>query len=124
MLHLPFVRHLGIQIASVKPGLVSVEMPYDARPSTPPGLFPARVVGAVGNVAAIASGAPALRPGPDSATPDFTIKTTGIALGKTGGRRPVAAKWPDNVGRDGRHPCGFRGNAGLVRYPNCNKSQF
>ena len=81
LLQLPFVKTFGIRLVSVEPGQVSVELPYEARFSTPPNLFPASVVGAVGDVAAIASCSSALPVGRASATLDFTIKMTGIAKG-------------------------------------------
>ena len=52
---LPFVREFGISIVSAEPGAVVVEMPFAARFSTPPNHFPASIVGALGDVAAVSS---------------------------------------------------------------------
>jgi acyl-coenzyme A thioesterase PaaI-like protein len=52
---LAFVREFSIRLVSVKPGFVTVELPFDERFSGPPTLFPASMVGTAGDVAAVAS---------------------------------------------------------------------
>jgi acyl-coenzyme A thioesterase PaaI-like protein len=65
---LAFVREYAIKIVSVVPGQVAIELPFDERFSGPPGLFPASMVGAAGDVAAVAS--------------CLSIKMTGVAKGE------------------------------------------
>jgi acyl-coenzyme A thioesterase PaaI-like protein len=79
---LPFVRSYGIVVVSVTPGEVVVEMPFDARFSTPPAAYPASIVGTVGDVAAVSSCISRLPRGWAAATLDFTIKMTARAQGE------------------------------------------
>jgi acyl-coenzyme A thioesterase PaaI-like protein len=79
---LPFAREYQIRILSVTPGQVAIELPFDARFSGPPGQFPASMIGAAGDVAAVASCLSLLPRGWALATIDFTIKMTGIARGE------------------------------------------
>ena len=78
---LPFVRQYAISIVSVMPGEVTIDLPFDERFSGPPGQFPASMVGAAGDVAAVASCLSLLPKGWALATLDFTIKMTGVAKG-------------------------------------------
>ena len=79
---LAFVREYAIRIVAVAPGAVTVELPFDARFSGPPGQFPASMVGTAGDVAAVSSCLSLLPIGWALATLDFTIKMTGIAKGE------------------------------------------
>lgn len=79
---LPFVRELGIGLVSAEPGRVIVEMPFAERFSTPPGHFPASMVGTLGDVAAVSSCTSRLPPGWASATLDYTVKMTAPAQGE------------------------------------------
>lgn len=76
---LPFIREFGMTITSFEEGEVTVEMPFAERFSTPPGLFPASVVGALGDVAAVSACTSALPDGWAAATLDFTVKMTAKA---------------------------------------------
>ena len=67
-----FVRAYGIRIAAVSPGEVTIELPFDARFSGPPGQFPASIVGTAGDVAAVTSCLSLLPRGWALATLDFT----------------------------------------------------
>jgi acyl-coenzyme A thioesterase PaaI-like protein len=78
---LAFVREFSISLVSVKPGSVTVELPFDERFSGPPNLFPASMVGTAGDVAAVASCLTLMPKGWALATLDFTIKMTGVAKG-------------------------------------------
>src|SRR6516225_1824109 len=78
---LPFVREYAISIVSVMPGEVTIDLPFDERFSGPPGQFPASMVGAAGDVAAVASCLSLLPKGWALATLDFTIIMTGVAKG-------------------------------------------
>ena len=78
---LPFVREYGIKIVHSEPGEVVVEMPIEARFSTPPANVPASIVGTIGDVAAVASCLSKVPPGWAVATLDFTVKMTGPASG-------------------------------------------
>jgi acyl-coenzyme A thioesterase PaaI-like protein len=78
---LAFVREFSIRLVSVKPGFVTVELPFDERFSGPPTLFPASMVGTAGDVAAVASCLTLMPKGWAVATLDFTIKMTGAAKG-------------------------------------------
>ena len=69
---LPFVREYAISIVSVMPGEVTIDLPFDERFSGPPGQFPASMVGAAGDVAAVASCLSLLPKGWALATLDFT----------------------------------------------------
>jgi acyl-coenzyme A thioesterase PaaI-like protein len=79
---LAFVREYAIDVVSVVPGQVAIELPFDERFSGPPGQFPASMVGAAGDVAAVSSCLSLLPRGWALATLDFTIKMTGIAKGE------------------------------------------
>src|SRR5437660_5522154 len=79
---LDFVREYAIRIASVAPGEVTIELLFDKRFSGPPGQFPASMVGAAGDVAAVSSCLSLLPRGWALATIDFTVKMTGIAKGE------------------------------------------
>lgn len=79
---LPFVRAYGIDIVSVASGEVTIELPFDARFSGPVDQFPAALVGAAGDVAAVSSCLSMLPPGWALATLDFTVKMTGVAKGE------------------------------------------
>lgn len=79
---LPFVRELGISVVSAEPGAVVVEMPFAERFSTPPKLFPASMVGTLGDVAAVSSCSSRLPAGWAAATLDYTIKMTAPAQGE------------------------------------------
>src|ERR1700757_1768096 len=79
---LAFVREFSISLVSVKPGSVTIELPFDERFSGPPHLFPASMVGTAGDVAAVASCLTLMPKGWALATLDFTIKMTGIAKGE------------------------------------------
>lgn len=79
---LPFARELGISIVSAEPGTVVVEMPFAERFSTPPNHFPASIVGALGDVAAVSSCTSKLPNGWAGATLDYTVKMTAPAQGE------------------------------------------
>src|SRR6202521_1464909 len=79
---LAFVREYGISVVSFAPGQVTIELPFQERFSGPPGLFPASMVGAAGDVAAVSSCLSLLPRGWALATLDFTIKMTGVAKGE------------------------------------------
>ena len=79
---LGFVREYGISVISATPGQVAIELPFDERFSGPPGQFPASMVGAAGDVAAVSSCLSLLPRGWALATLDFTIKMTGVAKGE------------------------------------------
>jgi acyl-coenzyme A thioesterase PaaI-like protein len=76
---LDFVREYAIRIVSVQSGEVTIELPFDKRFSGPPGQFPASMVGAAGDVAAVSSCLSLLPRGWALATLDFTVKMTGVA---------------------------------------------
>ena len=79
---LAFVREFSISVGSLKPGSVTIELPFDERFSGPPNLFPASMVGTAGDVAAVASCLTLMPKGWALATLDFTIKMTGAARGE------------------------------------------
>ena len=79
---LDFVRECAIRIVAVAPGEVTIELPFNQRFSGPPGQFPAFMVGAAGDVAAVSSCLSLLPHGLAPATLDFTVKMTGIAKGE------------------------------------------
>jgi acyl-coenzyme A thioesterase PaaI-like protein len=79
---LDIVREYAIRIVAVAPGGVTIELPFDKRFSGPPGQFPASMVGAAGDVAAVSSCLSLLRRGFAVATLDFTVKMTGAARGE------------------------------------------
>jgi acyl-coenzyme A thioesterase PaaI-like protein len=79
---LAFVREYAIQVVSVAPGAVTIELPFDERFSGPPGQFPASMVGTAGDVAAVSSCLSLLPRGWALVTLDFAIKMTGIARGE------------------------------------------
>jgi uncharacterized protein (TIGR00369 family) len=76
------VRELGIGVVSAEPGKVVVEMPFAERFSTSPNHFPASIVGALGDVAAVSSCVSWLPNGWAAATLDYTIKMTAPAQGE------------------------------------------
>jgi acyl-coenzyme A thioesterase PaaI-like protein len=78
---LDFVRECAIRIVKVAPGAVTIELPFASRFSGPPGQFPAAMVGAAGDVAAVSSCLSLLPRGFAPATLDFTVKMTGVAKG-------------------------------------------
>ena len=78
---LDFVREYAIRIVSIEPGEVTIELPFEARFSGPPGQFPASIVGTAGDVAAVTSCLSLLPRGWALATLDFTVKMTGVARG-------------------------------------------
>lgn len=77
-----FVREYAIRIVSVEAGEVTIELPFEARFSGPPGQFPASIVGTAGDVAAVTSCLSLLPRGWALATLDFTVKMTGAARGE------------------------------------------
>ena len=79
---LGFVREFAIQLVSLAPGEVVIELPFDERFSGPPGQFPASMVGVAGDVAAVSSCLSLLPRGWALATLDFTIKMTGVDKGE------------------------------------------
>ena len=79
---LPFVREYGIDIVAVASGEVTIELPFEARFSGPVDQFPAALVGAAGDVAAVSSCLSVLPSGWALATLDFTVKMTGAAKGE------------------------------------------
>jgi len=79
---LDIVREFAIRIVEVSPGEVTIELPFDKRFSGPPGQFPASMVGAAGDVAAVSSCLSLLPRGWALATIDFTVKMTGAARGE------------------------------------------
>src|SRR5215475_10008870 len=79
---LDIVREFAIRIVAVAPGEVTIELPFATRFSGPPGLFPASMVGAAGDVAAVSSCLSLLPKGWALATIDFTIKMTDPAQGE------------------------------------------
>ena len=79
---LPFVQEYGIQVVSKAPGEVTVEMPIEARFSTPPANVPASIIGTIGDVAAVSSCLTLVPKGWAVATLDFTIKMTAPAKGE------------------------------------------
>ena len=78
---LDFVREYAIRLVEVSPGAVTIDLPFDKRFSGPPGQFPASMVGAAGDVAAVISCLSLLPRGFAPATIDFTVKMTGVAKG-------------------------------------------
>jgi acyl-coenzyme A thioesterase PaaI-like protein len=94
---LAFVREFSINVVSLKPGSVTVELPFDERFSGPPNLFPASMVGTAGDVAAVASCLTLMPKGWALATLDFTIKMTGVAgIARQGAG---VAGWPYQLDR-------------------------
>jgi acyl-coenzyme A thioesterase PaaI-like protein len=79
---LPFARTYAINLVSMLPGQVAIELPFDEKFSGPPGQFPASMVGTAGDVAAVSSCLSLLPKGWALATIDFTIKMTGVAKGE------------------------------------------
>ena len=79
---LDIVREFAIRIVSDRPGEVTIELPFEKRFSGPPGQFPAAMVGAAGDVAAVSSCLSLLPRGWALATLDFTVKMTGVAKGE------------------------------------------
>ena len=82
---LAFVREYSINLISVEPGAVTIELPFSERFSGPASVFPASLVGTVGDVAAVASCLSVVPKGWGVATLDFTITGgTGKFAGATG----------------------------------------
>jgi acyl-coenzyme A thioesterase PaaI-like protein len=79
---LDIVQEFAIRLVEVSPGGVTIELPFDKRFSGPPGQFPASMVGAAGDVAAVSSCLSLLPRGWALATIDFTVKMTGAARGE------------------------------------------
>lgn len=79
---LPFVRSHGIDVVSVGDGASVVRMPFDGTFSTPPALFPAAMVGMLGDVAAVSACQSTVPPDHACATLDYTVKMTGPASGE------------------------------------------
>jgi uncharacterized protein (TIGR00369 family) len=79
---LPFFQTFGMNVLAADPGRMVIAMAYDARFSTPPDLFPAALVGAIGDVAAIASCTSLQPPGRAAVTIDFTVKMLAPARGE------------------------------------------
>jgi len=79
---LDFVREYAIRMVEILPGEVTIELPFEARFSGPPGQFPASIVGTAGDVAAVTSCLSLLPRGWALATLDFTVKMTGVAKGE------------------------------------------
>lgn len=77
----PFVQALEMQVVACASGTITVEMPFLEAHSTPPNLFPASIVGALGDVAAVSACTSCLPVGWVAATLDFTVKMTGKAAG-------------------------------------------
>lgn len=73
---MPFVNEFGITVDTVEPGKVSVIMPFENRFSATENTFPAAIVGAIGDVAAITSCLSLQQWGWAVATLDFTVKVT------------------------------------------------
>ncbi|MCF8466012.1 MAG: PaaI family thioesterase [Sneathiella sp.] len=79
---LPFVKSHGVRILEEVPGSIVIEAPFQEALSTPPDLFPASVVGTIGDIAAVSSCHSLLPNGWACATLDFTVKMTGQARGE------------------------------------------
>ena len=79
---LAFAREYAIVIVSFVPGSVTIELPFAERFSGPASLFPASMVGAAGDVAAVSSCLSLLSKGWALATLDFTVKMTAPAQGE------------------------------------------
>ncbi|MAL77658.1 MAG: aromatic catabolism protein [Sneathiella sp.] len=79
---LPFVMTFGVRLMDERPGEVTVEMPFQKAFSTPPDLFPASMVGAIGDIAAVSACLSMLPAGWACATLDYTVKMTGPARGE------------------------------------------
>ncbi|MHA7901293.1 MAG: PaaI family thioesterase [Henriciella sp.] len=80
---LPFYCHFHMMVTHCSEGKVDVEMPFRDELSAGNGKFPAALIGAIGDVAAVASALSCLQDGWFTATLDFTIKTTNPAAGNT-----------------------------------------
>ncbi len=78
---LPFVQAFKVALIDETPGAIAVEAPYIQAFSTPPDLFPASTVGAIGDIAAVSACLSLLPKGWATATLDFTVKMTGPARG-------------------------------------------
>ncbi len=79
---LPFVQAFKVTLIDETPGAIAVEAPYIQAFSTPPDLFPASTVGAIGDIAAVSACLSLLPNGWATATLDFTVKMTGPARGE------------------------------------------
>lgn len=78
---MPFVSHHGVEVVELGDGRSLVRMPFAPEFSSPPALFPAAMVGLVGDVAAVSACMSAAPAGFACATLDFTVKMTGVAAG-------------------------------------------
>lgn len=78
---LPFVRNHGVEVVELADGRSVVRMPFATAFSTPPALFPAAMVGLVGDVAAVSACMSVAPAGFACATLDFTVKMTAVAAG-------------------------------------------
>lgn len=79
---LPFVKNHGIEIVSLEGGRSVLRMPFDPAFATPPALFPASMVGLIGDVAAVSACQSLAPAGHACATLDYTLKMTGPAAGQ------------------------------------------
>lgn len=78
---LPFVKNHGIELVEVAKGRAVARLPFNAAFATPPDLFPAAMVGMLGDIAAITACSAAGPPGAACSTLDFTVKMTAPARG-------------------------------------------
>ncbi|MAZ02577.1 MAG: aromatic catabolism protein [Sneathiella sp.] len=79
---MPFVQSYGVAVLDETPGQIVIEAPFRTALSTPPDLFPASFIGAVGDIAAVSSCNSLLPAGWACATLDFTVKMTAQARGE------------------------------------------
>lgn len=79
---LPFVRELGIEITQVREGSVSATIGYQDRFSAAPGAYPAAIVGALGDVAAMSACLSSLNDDSHVATFDYALKMLAPAKGE------------------------------------------
>lgn len=79
---LPFVKTHAIEIADIGEGTCLARMALQPEFSTPPNLFPAAMVGMLGDVAGITACISKLEPRLVCSTLDFTIKMTSVADGE------------------------------------------
>jgi uncharacterized protein (TIGR00369 family) len=78
---MPFFGAYRMAVVDTTAGALVVEMPFDPKFTTPPDLYPASIVGTIGDIAAVASCFSVLPSGWAAATLDFTIKMLGPARG-------------------------------------------
>lgn len=79
---LPFVGELGIEIDEVRRGFVSAAIRYQDRFSAAPGAYPAAIIGALGDVAAMSACLTSLDEGQGVATFDYFLKMISPATGE------------------------------------------